>query len=308
MIEGRPSETALMVAALRGAYCLSLSKPEIQHDHLAMHLSGFDKPEQLVDYVEQLTAKFESLSNRAMAEALIFDMTSFIAVRSLVVEDQLAKAVTRGIEQLVVLGAGLDSTAYRRTDLTANLDVFEVDHPATQAWKQKRLSDAGIDIPDNLTFVAYDFENQTLEQALEQGGVLSDRTSFFSWLGVQPYLTDASVMATLDVIGHFPTGSELVMDIITPEKLSEIAQNDNASTDDEDSSLQDLVKLVGQMGEPFLTRYTPIEFTQRLRSSGFGRINVYDSDTLNSRFFASEPHLAMLNQGRSARALAAKVA
>lgn len=121
----------------------------------------------------------------------------------------------RSLGWFIILGAGLDSTAYRCADLTAGLQVFEVDYPATQTWKRKQLAASGVAIPDNLKFVAFDFERQTLAEALREGGVCSDAMSFFSWLGVQPYLDDQTVMATLEVIAPFAAGSELVLDLST---------------------------------------------------------------------------------------------
>jgi len=121
----------------------------------------------------------------------------FVAVRSRFAEEQLAKAVEQGVRQYVLLGAGLDTFAYRNP--LAGLRVFEVDHPDTQAWKRKRLHHAGIAIPESMYFAPVDFEHDTLAHGLEAVGFRRDEPTFFSWLGVVPYLTRDAAFATCDL-------------------------------------------------------------------------------------------------------------
>ena len=111
-------------------------------------------------------------------------------------EEALTEAVNNGATQLVVLGAGLDTLAYR-TPLAGRLRIFEVDFPATQARKRDMLAAAEIAVPDTLTYVAVDFERQTLAEALDAAGFVAAKRSFFSWLGVVPYLTETAVFSTL---------------------------------------------------------------------------------------------------------------
>jgi methyltransferase (TIGR00027 family) len=86
-------------------------------------------------------------------------------------EDELAKAVTRGTTQYVILGAGLDSFAYRRPDLVRSLDVYEVDHPASQAWKRERVAALGIPVPPTLHYAPIDFERTSLTEGLVTAGL-----------------------------------------------------------------------------------------------------------------------------------------
>ena len=121
------------------------------------------------------------------------ELTAFRAifvVRQRFAEEELAKAVARGVRQYVILGAGLDSLAYRRPDLTGMLQIFEVDHPSTQQWKRQRLTERGIAIPDNLTFVPLDFEVQDLAETMASSPFQSAEPAFFSWLGVTQYLSE----------------------------------------------------------------------------------------------------------------------
>ena len=113
-----------------------------------------------------------------------------MAVRSRYAEDELARAVSAGVRQCVVLGAGLDTFACRNPHAAVGLRVFEVDHPATQAWKRLRLAAAGIEIPPDATFVALNFEQQSLAEELSMAGFDLRAPVFFTWLGVTPYLTD----------------------------------------------------------------------------------------------------------------------
>ena len=129
-------------------------------------------------------------------------------MRSRYTEDELSKALARGIKQYVILGAGLDSFAYRRRDLADVLRVFEVDHPATQQWKRVRLQELGIELPPNLTFIPINFEQQTVTAALQAGGYWPEEPAFFSWLGVIGYLTEEATFKTLREVVAAAPGSE----------------------------------------------------------------------------------------------------
>lgn len=95
-------------------------------------------------------------------------------MRSRYVEDEVDQAVGRGVSQYVILGAGLDSFAYRRPDVTKVLRVFEVDHPAAQAWKRSRVRETGMELPPNLNFVPVDFEKNSLIDNLRANGYQTD--------------------------------------------------------------------------------------------------------------------------------------
>ena len=139
----------------------------------------------------------------------------FMAARSRFAEDCLGAAVSRGVRQAVVLGAGFDTFALRNPYSELGLRVFEVDHPSTQAWKRKRLAEAGFAAPASLSFAAVDFESQGLGAGLLAAGFRPDLPAFFIWLGVVPYLERAAIAATLDYIASVP-GSEVVFDYSEP--------------------------------------------------------------------------------------------
>jgi methyltransferase (TIGR00027 family) len=191
MQEGKFSRTARRVAIRRAAHQL-LDQPRVLDDPLALRIIGSEAEDEL-------------RSNPKEDHAFSRAFRAFMAARSRFAEDELARAVGLGVKQYVVLGAGLDTFAYRNPH--AGLRVFEVDHPDTQAWKREQLHAAGIAIPASLTFVPIDFERQTLAAGLAQSGFNANAAAFFSWLGVTPYLTREACMTTLSFIAKMPTGS-----------------------------------------------------------------------------------------------------
>lgn len=276
MIEGQPSRTALMVAAMRAHHDSFAAEPKILRDNLALALGGFGSDEALLEHVNGIIAAFTALSDADTAKRFILNIEHSVCMRSRLVEERITHGLKNGLQQLVIMGAGLDSTAYRLSEQLEGIEVFEVDHPATQAWKRARLSDTDIIIPENLTYVALDFENQTLAEALGAGGVTSDAVSLFPWLGVQPYLTPEAVRATLSVMGDFPAGSELVMDYVAPSYELE--------DDDTDQGLKQLGETVSKMGEPFLSLYTADALEALLREVGFSSVNFPTAKALRDSY------------------------
>ena len=276
MEDGSPSQTALMVAVLRAHHCHFAPEPKILKDTTALPLSGMADLDAIKDYKNGVIEFFSGLSSRETAESFVQQITDSVCMRSRLVEERLTKARTQGLEQLVILGAGLDSTAYRCTDQLNDLPVFEIDHPATQHWKKTRLTECNINIPDNLKFVSFDFENQTLTEALEVGGVRSNAVTMFTWLGVQMYLTPATVQATLAVLGKFPPGSQLIMDFAMPDATHP------------DEQLQDPVgelnRVVSEMGEPFESTYTEQELETCLKEAGFSDVSFYTVERILDSF------------------------
>jgi methyltransferase (TIGR00027 family) len=254
---GHASKTALRVAIRRAAHHL-IDRPRILDDPIAVRLigSGFARD-------------MERAQHRVAR-----DFRAFMAVRSRCVEDRLAEAVAQGVRQYVVLGAGLDTFAYRNP--YHELHVFEVDFPATQAWKQALLDEATIDLPAGLTFVPLDFERQTLAHELAKAGFDARQPAFFGWLGVVPYLTLAAFRATLDAIAQLPAGSAVSFDYaLAPETLSPQGR----------TAFDALAKRVAAAGEPFQLLFTPDTLEGELRRAGFQRFEQWDYEQLNELYF-----------------------
>jgi len=193
----------------------------------------------------------------------------FIAARSRFSEDKVAQAFAeRGIRQVVVLGAGLDTLAYRHP-LGAALRVFEVDHPATQAWKRARLDAAEIAIPPDMAFVPVDFETQRLRPQLEAHGFDPALPAFFMILGVIGYLSPAAIDELLATLSAFP-GCELTWDYSEPpEGLGPEQQRLHAA----------LVARTAAVGEFYDTLFAPDRMATMLHRAGFDvaeDLDVYD--------------------------------
>src|SRR5579862_4437744 len=173
--------TALGAARRRAAHLLCDGEPKILRDELALALSASDK-EHLVEAVER---------------GELLGQNSAWVLRSRYAEDRLAMATRRGVKQYVILGAGLDSFAYRQTTQLDDLRVFEVDDPPLQAWKRRRLADLRIAVPDGCRYAPCDFEATSIADALDRVGFSPAEPSFVSWLSVTQYLSRESVETTL---------------------------------------------------------------------------------------------------------------
>jgi methyltransferase (TIGR00027 family) len=257
MEKGKASKTALGVAIRRAAHQL-VDVPPVLDDPIAVRLIGTG-----------YRGKMGRASHRVGR-----DFRAFMAARSRYVEDRLAEAVALGVRQYVVLGAGLDTFAYRNP--FGGLRVFEVDFPATQEWKRGLLADAGVALPEELRFVPLDFEHQSLSEGLAEAGFDKGAAAFFGWLGVVPYLTLEAFRATLGVIAQLPAGSAVSFDYaVAPERLSAVGRK----------AFDALAGRVAAAGEPFRLFFTLEEMEGELRRVGFQRMEQLDSDQLNEIYF-----------------------
>lgn len=202
-------------------------------------------------------------------------MRLFIAVRTRLAEDSLAVAVERGVRQLVVLGAGLDTYAYR-SPFRERLRIFEVDHPATQAWKRERLAGARIAVPGWLTFAPVDLEAQTLQQGLAAAGFKANLPAFFTWLGVVPYLREEAIFSTLQFIGNLPGGAHVVFDYSDPPHT--LSPEARAYHDKRAAQVEAL-------SEAWVSYFHPQEIHTRLSALGFSEVEDLGPREIRSRFF-----------------------
>jgi methyltransferase (TIGR00027 family) len=261
MEEGRPSRTALSTAKHRAVHQL-LDVPKVFDDPLALKIICANAKGGM--YVDLCRLR-KSRSLRA-----------FIALRSRYAEDELACAIQRGVRQYVILGAGLDTFGYRNPYPVSRLRVFEVDHPATQKWKRSRLREAEMAIPDSLTFVPVDFEQQTLLDGLTRAGFRTDEPAFFSMLGVVMYLTKTAVMETFKFVASLPVGSEIVFDYGI---LSSMLSNRQRA------ARELIARRVAAIGEPWITYFDPASLTRKLRGLGFTHVEDFGAEAANDHYF-----------------------
>lgn len=261
MNERQPSRTALGAAGYRTAH-QQLEGGKVFSDPLALTILGDDADA----IIAGLSADPAQQRTRI-----------FMAARSRFAEDSLGAAVSRGVRQAVVLGAGFDTFALRNPYSDLGLRVFEVDHAATQAWKRRRLSEVGLAIPASLTFAAIDFETDDLGRGLRGAGFDPDRPAFFIWLGVVPYLGRAAIAATLRYIASVQK-SEVVFDYSEP--LENYPPEWRAT-------IVELGAFTAAIGEPWLSHFDPDEIAQELRGYGFGEIEDVGMSEIAVRYLGA---------------------
>jgi methyltransferase (TIGR00027 family) len=264
MQENRPSVTAHRVAMSRAAHQL-FDHPKVLEDPVALAILGPGGENE----VRSRRGRFFTALSR--------HLRAFLVARSRVAEDALAQAVSRDVRQYVILGAGLDTFAYRNPYPAAQLRVFEVDHPATQAWKRQLLAAAGIALPEGLTFVPVNFESQSLAEALRSAGFQAGERTFLSWLGVTMYLSREVVMDTLRWVAHsLPYGSGIVFDYAaTPQKVSRLRRLVHRY----------LMRRVARAGEPFKSHFAPAALAHAMRTFGYSHLEDLGATELNARYF-----------------------
>jgi methyltransferase (TIGR00027 family) len=260
MQQSIPSRTALRVALRRAAHQLYDAQPLVFDDPIAIPILGQEYLPELHKTATKLEKPF-SVALRA-----------YLVARSRYAEDTLSTAVAQGVTQYILLGAGLDTFAYRNP--YPNLRVFEVDHPTTQQWKRELLEANRIPVPHNLIFVPVDFEHQTLPAQLLAAGFDSTIPTFFAWLGVVPYLTLEAFRSTLRFIAAQPPDSGLIFDYGLPRsalpRLEQLAHDSLAAR-------------VQQAGEPFQLFFTPREAAAEL--AAFYNLEDLGSAEINARYF-----------------------
>lgn len=261
MRAGQPSQTALGAAAYRAVH-QTCEGAALFSDPLAIRI---------------LDDETRATLDRIAADPALRPMRLFIAARSRFSEEALAAGVARGVRQVVVLGAGLDTFSLRNPFAKAGVRVFEVDHPATQAWKRERLAAAALTLPDSSMFAPVDFERQSLAEGLANAGFERDRPAFFQWLGVVPYLTVEAISATLDFIADIPCSS-VVFDYTEPFENHPPERRAN---------LMATAERAAASGEPWLSFFDPAEIAAVLRSRGFSEVEDLGFADMVSRFSPS---------------------
>jgi methyltransferase (TIGR00027 family) len=258
----KPSRTALGVAIRRASHQLYDSPPLVLDDPIAVPILG----ERYRPALEEAAASIH--------ETFSVSMRAWLVVRNRLAEDNLAQAVRYGVRQYVLLGAGLDTFAYRNPH--PGLQVFEVDHPATQQWKRELALSNGLAEPPCLRYVPVDFERQDLAQQLAICGLDFAAPTVFAWLGVVLYLTHSAFRKTLDLIARFPEGSGVIFDYALPRQ---------ALTPHELEARDALSARVQSIGEPFQLFFTPEEM--KIELARFQRVEDLDAKEVNARYFAN---------------------
>jgi methyltransferase (TIGR00027 family) len=275
MHEGQPSRTAQSVAAQRAAHQL-LDSPRVLDDPYAIRLISPEAREKLERHPDEHDRSPMSKPTRAI-----------VVVRTRIAEDELAAS---GATQYVLLGAGLDTFAYRNP--FPHVHVFEVDQPDTQELKKRRLAAAGIELPANMTFAPCDFSRDRLEDALAAAGFDRSKPTVFAWLGVVMYLEREDVMQTLRFIVSQPAPVSVIFDYAQPPESFPLLHR---------IFYRRVLDRLEKIGEPWKSFMTPETLRADLLSLGFTSVEDLGGDDINSRYLANRTDgLQSRNVGRIA--------
>lgn len=260
-----PDNTAVRTALWRALHVLADSPPHVFEDVLGLKLADPDP----------------AWRNRPDMSAFTRPFRASIVARARFVEDLLEQQVTRGVNQYVILGAGLDTFAQRRPELASRLVVYEVDQPGTQEWKRQRLVDLGFGVPPYLRLVPVDFEaGEAWLDRLVASGFDSSQPAMLTSMGVSMYLSRDAVAAMLRQIAGLAPGSTFVMSFLVP-----IDQVDR----DIRSGVERAAQGARANGTPWLSFFSPAEMLSLAREAGFAYVQHVSSRELAERYFAGRP-------------------
>ncbi|RAP30710.1 class I SAM-dependent methyltransferase [Brevibacillus laterosporus] len=251
MIDNQESHTAKFVTYLRAYYSQNIKEP-IFNDHLAYEFLTPKEYEMFSHEAEKMNVDhdFNRLLNMTMT-------------RYRYTEDELHKAIHQGLQQYVILGAGMDSFGFRNKEVLNELKVFEVDHPATQSFKLNRVKELKWHIPENLIHIPIDFMKTNVKDGMKQS-FDSNAFSFFSWLGVTMYLTKEAVFETLESISNLaPSGSIVIFDYFDYNDEKYVSKH--GPTENTKNMLEYLEKI----GEPVKMGFNLSTITEDLANVGF---------------------------------------
>jgi methyltransferase (TIGR00027 family) len=262
MLPGQPSQTMLRTAALRAAHQL-LDKPLILRDPIAVGLVPESSEQAVLATLDQ--------HRNQVALRLLF------ALRSRFAEDRLAEAAARDVRQYVIVGAGLDTFAWRQPHYAQNMTLFAVDHIATLAWTQVMFWEHGLPKPANLTFVPVDLEDCRLGESLSKFGFDPGTPSFCSVLGVTQYLNRQAVDALLGFASSLNAGSEIV--------FSFVPTDDDLKGEDVQIAADAAERNIA-IGEPWKTRLDSRGLVERLTHLGFSEVFHLTPELARQRYFS----------------------
>jgi methyltransferase (TIGR00027 family) len=258
----KASATAVGVAVARGAHRSYDQSPWVLDDPFALRLVG-------PQWVE-----IQAADEATLPEVAVRQSRASVVARSRYAEDRL---ISGGYRQYVILGAGLDSFAWRRADLVGWLRLLEVDRPASQAWKRARIAERGLPVRDGHVFAAVDFETESLAEGLDRAGLDWSEPVFFSWLGVMVYLTAEAIGATLGCVSGCGSGSEIVVSYDASDAFLDDAAREMVQAE---------ARLVAEAGEPYAARMSPAQAEAVVEAAGLEVAEHLTPQAQYDRYFA----------------------
>jgi len=285
VIEGAPSRTALTAALMRALHTRR-DPPPLIHDPWGDRLVSAGETAALARRALDGAApgtrlRLETLgSPEAILDRVLRAHPTFggVILRTRFAEDALERAAARGIRQYVLVGAVFDSFLARQPPFARALELFEIDHPATQAMKRQRLAACAVEIPSNVHFVAADLSREPLAAVLQRCGFSGSVPAFFSWLGVTVYLSRDANLSTLRGIATVSApGSEVVFTYIDQRALEGHGS----------SELEKIRTRLAARGEPWISGFDPVTLARELAALGLDRVEDLGSRELSRRYCAA---------------------
>lgn len=202
-----------------------------------------------------------------------------IVARARFIEDLVIEKSACGLNQYVILGAGLDTFAQRHCEIASRLQVFEVDQANQQAWKRQRLNDLNFGVPPWLHLVSVDFESgESWLAKITAAGFDAKKPAVIVSTGVSMYLTKSATDNTLRQVAALAKGTTLAMTFLLPLQLA-------------DSEVRHGLELAEKgaraSGTPFISFFTPDEIIERAQAAGFSQVQHVSADVLTQRYFSS---------------------
>lgn len=261
-----PDHTAIRVALWRAMHAELDSKPLVIDDTIGLKLAAPDESwKQRPDMHPEGTKGYRAS----------------IVGRARFIEDLVDQKMNEGVYQYVILGAGLDSFVQRNPGLTSKLKVFEIDEPATQAWKKERLEKLGYKIPENLHFVPVDFESgESWLEKLEASGFDNTKPSIIASTGVAMYLTKEANLSTWKKIASLAPGSVYAMTFMLPPELVEAEDR---------GPYEFVMKRAAEAGTPFLSLFSPSDVLDLAKQAGFKTVKHVSRLDIIKKYFDGRP-------------------
>ena len=281
MIEATPSRTALATSLMRAAHSRLDPSPLIDDpwgDRLVSKAEQDRIRERILDRMDAETRAVARHETGAVLDNYFRANTSYpgVVMRSRYAEDALQETTRRGTRQYVLIGAGFDSFALRRPTFSKEIEIFEIDHPATQSLKIERIRACGVTLPSSVHFIAADLANESLASALGRSSFRAGEPAFFSWLGVTVYLTREANMATLRAIATgSASGSEVVFSYVDQV---EFAAGGRRAPDHPNA------QAVARLGEPYVSGFDPREIADDLKQVGLDLVEDLNGHQLAERY------------------------
>jgi methyltransferase (TIGR00027 family) len=261
VLDGIPRRRSALTMALARATHQLLDEPTLLHDQHAFDVLGSSLARETV------------IDPYAYNAPMLRTLRAAVVARARLVEDRVALAIDAGLRQIVILGAGLDTLSLRIPD---SVRCVELDQVEIQQWKLDRLEESGVTVPSNVAFVPADLAKVSLSGLLGDQGIDPGLPTFFSCLGVLPYLAPPVASAIMRQVSRYPSQSEIVFDArVSPGSLSPVEQwmDDMAA------------RSFAAAGEPWLSDFDPAELKATLLRDGFCEVECLDAEAINARYF-----------------------